>query len=302
MSKMEMSYEEIAVYCTSTVMIHVFDKEGNKVSFGSGVVVSNDGLIATNLHVVEGGYLFKIQFEDERVFITYMVIAGDKRTDLALLKIDALTEPIPICLENNVRRGQKVVALGSPLELLNTISDGIVSGLRKFANSALIQTTTPVSNGSSGGALLNMYGELIGIISSSFSCGQNLNMAVPSSFLMELINEKIYKVNTELLKKYRTITIEGVISYQVDVFFEYVVDKPYHFMLYFKSVDHPELAHLKDNRELQRSIEQFCSEELVNFPQKYGIYSFEFGIGSQSYGLSVSCENKKIADWKWIKL
>ena len=75
-------------------------------------------------------------------------------------------------------RGQKVVAIGSPLGLFNSISDGIISGFRTFGDMSMIQFTAPTSHGSSGGALLNLYGELIGIITGGFDDGQNINLAV----------------------------------------------------------------------------------------------------------------------------
>ena len=81
-------------------------------------------------------------------------------------------------------RGQKVVAIGSPLGLFNSISDGIVSGFREINGIPMIQFTAPISSGSSGGALLDMYGRLVGLITAGFDKGQNLNLAVPS--------EKIY--------------------------------------------------------------------------------------------------------------
>lgn len=75
-------------------------------------------------------------------------------------------------------RGQKVVAIGSPLGLFNSVSDGIISGFRDIDGHSMIQFTAPTSHGSSGGALLNLYGELIGILTAGFDNGQNLNLAV----------------------------------------------------------------------------------------------------------------------------
>ena len=80
------------------------------------------------------------------------------------------------------------MAIGSPLGLMNTISDGIVAGFRNFKDEKFIQITAPISPGSSGGALLDRYGYLVGITSAGYLEGQNLNLAVPSSQLMLLIN------------------------------------------------------------------------------------------------------------------
>ena len=75
-------------------------------------------------------------------------------------------------------RGQKVVAIGSPLGLFNSVSDGIISGFREIHSVNMIQFTAPISHGSSGGAVLNMQGEVIGISTAGFDSGQNINLAV----------------------------------------------------------------------------------------------------------------------------
>ena len=75
-------------------------------------------------------------------------------------------------------RGQKVIAIGSPLGLFNSVSDGIISGFRKIKDMDMIQFTAPISSGSSGGAVLNTYGQLIGISTAGIDKGQNINLAV----------------------------------------------------------------------------------------------------------------------------
>ena len=75
-------------------------------------------------------------------------------------------------------RGQKVVAIGSPLGLFNSVSDGIISGFRNINAVDMIQFTAPISHGSSGGAVLNMYGEVIGISTAGIDSGQNINLAI----------------------------------------------------------------------------------------------------------------------------
>ncbi|WP_242972864.1 S1C family serine protease [Anaeromicrobium sediminis] len=83
-------------------------------------------------------------------------------------------------------RGQKIIAIGSPLGLFNTISDGIVSGFREFDYIKMVQITAPISPGSSGGALINMHGKLVGITTAGLD-GQNLNMAVPDQYIKEFV-------------------------------------------------------------------------------------------------------------------
>lgn len=108
--------------------------------------------------------------------------------DLAILRIDRKLHPIPVYAgEKGLVRGQKVVAIGSPLGLFNSVSDGIISGFRNVDGVAMIQFTAPISHGSSGGAVLNMYGEVIGISTAGIDSGQNLNLAVGYESILPFI-------------------------------------------------------------------------------------------------------------------
>lgn len=294
------TFEEIAMYCASTVMIHVFNKNGDEIAFGSGIVISEDGMIATNYHVIADGYIFKVVFENEQEMITHIVLSAKPSVDLAIIKINhTTTTPIPFSNDGNVKRGQTVVALGSPMGLLNTISNGIVSGIRNFGSTNLIQTTTPISSGSSGGALLNMHGHLIGVISSSFSKGQNLNMAVHVSCLQELRNHTLTTLNRTVLEKFSTIYFEDILTYQMDVFFEYNLEKPYYIMLTFKPKDYQDIEDLKENKNLKKAIENFCKEQLIRIPVSFGIEKFQGGIGYNKYGLSFLYDQGEFYDFKW---
>lgn len=185
----EKSYEELAKLSSSVVMIKIYDDNLAPCGHGSGVVIDGEGTIVTNFHVVKGGSTFGIIFENnENESIFARLIKVNQNIDLALLKIDYKTEPIPIKGKNTLNRGQQIVAIGSPLGLMNTISDGIVAGFRNFEDEKFIQITAPISPGSSGGALLDMYGYLVGITTAGYVEGQNLNLAVPSSELLLLIN------------------------------------------------------------------------------------------------------------------
>ena len=95
-----------------------------------------------------------------------------------MIRVERPCRPIVLAPPDPVVRGQQIVAIGSPLGLFNTISDGIVSGFRRIDQVSMIQFTAPISRGSSGGALLDLYGRLVGIITAGFDDGQNLNLAV----------------------------------------------------------------------------------------------------------------------------
>ena len=134
----------------------------------------------TNFHVVKRGAIFAVRIEDdEKVYVTGEVIKYNPQLDLAVLRIDRELNPLPVYDgRKKLVRGQRVVAIGSPLGLFNSVSDGIISGFRKIKDVDMIQFTAPISNGSSGGAVLNMYGEIIGISTAGVDSGQNINLAV----------------------------------------------------------------------------------------------------------------------------
>lgn len=162
--------------------------------FGSGFVVSETGLIITNYHVLEGATRATIEV-DGKVFAEPRVLAYDYERDLALIKVEA-TDLKPLALAESVeevRLGEKVIAMGNPEGLKRTVSDGIVSTLyRRLEGFDFdhIQTTAPISKGSSGGPLLTMYGKVVGVNTLTYMAGQNLNFAVPIEMVHELLGNQ----------------------------------------------------------------------------------------------------------------
>ncbi len=143
---------------------------------GSGVIISEDGYIITNAHVVNGGKSYTVITSDEKEH-SASLIGSDNKTDLAVLKIEAegLT-PAVLGDSDDVYVGENVVAIGNPAGLTNTVTKGIVSaiGRQVRADSTAfimdcIQTDAAISPGNSGGALVNMYGQVIGITSSKYA-------------------------------------------------------------------------------------------------------------------------------------
>ena len=176
----------------STVLIVMEDANGQLLSTGSGFFVER-GIIATNLHVVEGvfkGYVKRVGVD--KTFRIEGIVAMDSRQDLALIKVSDISAPVlPIGKSDKVQVGEPVYVAGNPTGFLEgTFSNGIVSGVREFRmGSKRIQITAPISEGSSGGPVLNNKGEVIGVAVSTITAGQNLNFAIPSNYLSELLNK-----------------------------------------------------------------------------------------------------------------
>ena len=173
-------YEALASLASSVVMIDVLDASGQPCSSGSGVLIAQGGIILTNFHVASRGVSYAIHLENcDTVFYTSELLKYHADDDLALIRLSGCpARPIPLYTDAEVKRGQPVVAIGSPLGLFNSVSDGIIAGFRRLGDTDMIQFTAPTSPGSSGGALLDRFGRLIGIVTAGFEGGQNLNLAV----------------------------------------------------------------------------------------------------------------------------
>jgi serine protease Do len=155
---------------------------------GSGFIVSPDGYIVTNAHVVDGAKTVTVKLTDRREF-TAKVIGADKRTDIALIKIDA-KKPLPALDLSNppaARQGEWVIAIGSPFGFENSVSAGVVSGVHRALPGGqmtpFIQTDVAVNPGNSGGPLLNAAGQVVGVNSQIYSRSggyMGLSFAIPA--------------------------------------------------------------------------------------------------------------------------
>ncbi len=173
------------------------------VSSGSGVIISSDGYIVTNNHVVEGSNKLEISLDNNRRFIA-TVVGTDPSTDLALLKIEATDLPfVRFGDSDQTQIGEWVLAVGNPFDLTSTVTAGIISAkarniniLRNVENNmqveSFIQTDAVVNPGNSGGALVNLAGELIGIntaIASNTGTFAGYSFAVPSTLVKKVMDD-----------------------------------------------------------------------------------------------------------------
>lgn len=173
----KLSGEQIFKMATGgMILIQTFDGQGQPHAQGSGFIVSRDGLALTNYHVIRGASSATAKFSDGTVSDIAGVVSYDAARDVAVVKLDAPRgTPLQLGESKAVEVGERVVAIGSPLGLQNTLSVGIVSGLRN----GVIQMSDPISPGSSGGAVFDTQGRVVGISVATVVNGQNLNFAVP---------------------------------------------------------------------------------------------------------------------------
>ena len=167
-------------------------------SLGSGVVVSQDGVVVTNHHVVEGAAAIAVRLADGRE-LQASLVGADPRSDLAVLRLQgdlSGLRPLPLADSDKVRLGEMVLAIGSPFGLAQSVSLGIVSAKgRADVNIAdyedFIQTDAAINPGNSGGALVNLRGELVGIataIASNTGGSQGIGFAIPSNMVRPIMH------------------------------------------------------------------------------------------------------------------
>lgn len=172
----------------SLVAITVEGRDGKQQGMGTGFVISADGLIATNLHVIGEARPIRVQFPDGKSFDVIEVHASDRGLDLAVLKIDAQELPaLALGRGDALRQGQAVVMMGNPQGLKYSVVSGVVSGTRKFEGREMIQLAVPVEPGNSGGPVVDERGEVIGIVSMKSLVTENLGFAVNVNDLKTLL-------------------------------------------------------------------------------------------------------------------
>lgn len=210
-------------------------------SGGSGVIISSDGYIITNNHVIDGGGKVEVSLYNKRTYKA-KVVGKDPHTDLALLKVEAKgLSPVTYANSDNVQVGEWVLAVGNPFNLTSTVTAGIVSAKGRNINilqgmysiESFIQTDAVVNPGNSGGALVNMKGELIGInaaIMSETGAYEGYSFAIPSNLVQKIMRDlkefgsaqrallgvRIKDVDNEIAADFNLSNVEGVLVRTVD--------------------------------------------------------------------------------------
>jgi serine protease Do len=166
------------------------DREGNHNGMGTGFVISEDGLIATSLHVIGEARPIQVRFRSGESHEVEAIHAWDRKLDLAVLKINASNlTPLPLGDSDSLREGQAVVAIGNPMGLEQSIVSGIVSGIREFEYSDMIQLAIPIEPGNSGGPLLDRKGKVHGLLNLKSTVTANLGFATPINMLQRLLEK-----------------------------------------------------------------------------------------------------------------
>jgi len=174
--------------------ITCFDKSDIPFSYGTGFFIDSEGTGLTNYHVLEGASYAIVKTLDGNHYRIDQIISQNKKNDLIKFKVKKTSKLFPylkLCPTNPIE-AEEVLVIGNPKELEYSVSNGIISSLRNDEEMGkVLQTTAPISSGSSGSPLLNLKGEVLGVISFAMKEGQNLNFAISVNSLENLIpNEK----------------------------------------------------------------------------------------------------------------
>jgi Flp pilus assembly protein TadD len=168
----------------SVFIVEALDSGGKVVAFGSGVAAAADQIV-TNHHVAEKGFTVRVRRGQTKW--PAKVTHDSAGHDLSRLQVEGLkATALQVRKSSTLEVGERVYAIGAPEGLELTFSEGVISALRDFSDGRVIQTTAPISHGSSGGGLFDTQGRLVGITSAGIIEGQNLNFAVPGEWVLAL--------------------------------------------------------------------------------------------------------------------
>lgn len=197
------SVEELVKHVRpSVVVITSVGRDANQQGLGTGFVISKDGLIATNLHVIGEGRPVAVQTHDGRKLDVTEVHASDRHLDLAILRVkaDDLT-PLELGDSDAAAHGEQIVALGNPRGLRHSVVAGVLSGTRELEGRNMLQLAMPIEPGNSGGPVLDMRGRVLGVVTMKSAITENLGFAVAGNLLKPLLE----KPNTVPLERWLKI-------------------------------------------------------------------------------------------------
>lgn len=199
-----LTLQELYAKCSpSVVTIITYQNKLTEFGMGTGIIISSDGLIMTNTHVIDDCDRITVKLSNDDLYEA-LLVGADASSDIAILKIDASSLPVAeFGNSDTLQVGEEVAAIGNPLSesFRSTLTNGIISGIDRGVNyngrtMTVLQTNTALNNGNSGGPLYNMYGKVIGVTnmkmaSSVYSSVEGIGFAIPSNNAISIANALI---------------------------------------------------------------------------------------------------------------
>ena len=219
-------WAEIVAHIRPAVVVVETDE-----ALASGFIIKPDGIIVTNYHVVANAKAMAVKLPSGEVYSNVYLLSSDPINDLAFLKIEAVDLPtIPLGNSNNMQLGDEVLLVGAPQGLEQTVSSGLISGIRLDNGVRVLQTSAAASHGSSGGPLLNRSGDAIGVMSFKLVNGENLNFAIPINYVrgkldtLTVSNPKAFDTLKTQAEKHRGVWVAGYGSVAFEGIYMEVLD------------------------------------------------------------------------------
>jgi len=216
-ARVKLSPGEIAAkYSGAVVILESYNDQGQKLGQGSGFIFSPEGKVFTNYHVIRGAGRVQVQMHDQSTHEVAYIAGLDMQHDVVALQIEGDSLPsVHLGNSSTVKTGDHVTALGAPLGLDSTLTDGIISAVREAGSFRLFQTSAPISHGSSGGPLFDDYGDVVAPAVSTAEAGENLNFAVPIDLAQALLKNEHQTTFAELLSM--TTVHQAILSSSLSV-------------------------------------------------------------------------------------
>ncbi|MBR3175895.1 trypsin-like peptidase domain-containing protein [Candidatus Saccharibacteria bacterium] len=247
--------ESVVSIITSTKTTNLFGQSYDSAAAGTGVIVTSDGYILTNKHVINGANEVTVVLDDGTTYEKVEVVATDPLNDIAFLKIDGVSDLSAATLGDSktITVGQQVIAIGNALgEYQNTVTAGIISGTGRSVTASdgngynvetltdMIQTDAAINSGNSGGPLVNATGEVIGINTATSASAENMGFAIPISSVKGMLSQLIEtgkasraylgvysaEITPELAKAYNLPVSVGTYLYSSSSYSAIVKDSP----------------------------------------------------------------------------
>lgn len=213
-----MDSEEIYTkYSNNVVKIMVYGEDKEYLGSGSGFVISNSGKIVTNYHVITEATTLSAEFTDGTIMEVKNIVNYDIKKDVAIIDVGTISNNVvPVTFGNDrlLSTGSIIYTVGYPLDLELTISDGLISSkYYKIGTEQYLQISAPISSGNSGSPLVDKYGNVIGINVMSYTAGQNINLAIPISF----VSEVLYEERSMTMEKFANRDMEVVENFNMKI-------------------------------------------------------------------------------------
>ena len=175
-------------YGDAVVTITTYSSAEGTIGLGSGFIVDPSGVIVTCYHVIDGAYPAVVRLLNGASFGDISVLGYDSLRDIAVIKVKGRgLAKARLAGSDDIEVGEPVVAIGNPRGLENTVSDGLLSGVREMKGETMLQISAPISPGSSGGPVFNASGQVIGVAAATLEDGQNLNFCVPIRYARQYV-------------------------------------------------------------------------------------------------------------------